>query len=527
MQTPQRLTPNTGIPGHVMAFADAICEELGITLPQESKFAMARDIYQETLTERQQSNQTAIWSPLETSMQPAALASEAFELFCGGRAGTGKTDIGIGAAITQHKETLFLRTEYTQFKSIIKRSREVLSQTDASFNANDNIWQHIPGNRTLEFGAVKFDNDIEKYRGREHDLLVFDEIGTFPEDHYLQMFGWARTSNPDQRVRVICTGNPPRPENIWVKRRWAAWLDEKHLNPAKPGELRWFVNLDGKDTEVEGPDVEIYDAKDTKLKPLSRTFIPGNLLDHYKDSEYEATLQTLPEPLRSQLLFGDFSLIEDDQARQVIPTSWIRAAQVRWEQMTKPDAPLRGLAVDVSRGGRDQTVLSKRYNNYFEELKKYKGSEMKTGQDVASVVIENLLEGENTARLVVDVAGIGSSPYDVLSSQGYNVDDFNGGTHSPYTDAAGNLNFANRRAEAWWKFREALDPNSGLDIALPPDPELMADLAAPTWELTTRGIQIELKEKIIKRLGRSPDCGDAVTMNFNIDVRAGDNMVYF
>ena len=192
-----------------------------------------------------------------------------------------------------------------------------------------------------------------------------------------------------------------------------------------------------------------------------------------------------------------------------------------------PMHPLRGLAVDVSRGGRDQTVLSKRYNNYFEALKKYKGSEMKTGQDVASVVIENLLEGENTARLVVDVAGIGSSPYDVLSSQGYNVDDFNGGTHSPYTDAAGNLNFANRRAEAWWKFREGLDPNSGLDIALPPDPELMADLAAPTWELTTRGIQIELKEKIIKRLGRSPDCGDAVTMNFNIDVRAGDNMVYF
>lgn len=139
MQAPQRITSNIGIPGHVMAFADAICEELGITLPQETKFAMARDIYQEALTERQQVNLTAIWSPLETSMQPAALASEAFELFCGGRAGTGKTDIGIGASVTQHQDTLFLRTEYSQFKSIIKRSREVLSQTDASFNANDNI----------------------------------------------------------------------------------------------------------------------------------------------------------------------------------------------------------------------------------------------------------------------------------------------------------------------------------------------------------------------------------------------------
>ena len=526
MQT-QTQTSSTPIRRSRVSSSLKLLEDMEFPFDKGVQLTMIQDVNDTYEAIKTQSDIPPIWSPLETSMQPAALASEAFELFCGGRAGTGKTDIGIGASVTQHQDTLFLRTEYSQFKSIIKRSREVLSQTDASFNANDNIWQHIPGNRTLEFGAVKYDKDIEKYRGREHDLLVFDEIGTFPEDHYLQMFGWARTSNPDQRVRVICTGNPPRPENIWVKRRWAAWLDNKHLNPAKPGELRWFVNLDGKDTEVESPDVEIYDAKNTLLKPLSRTFIPGNLLEHYKDSEYEATLQTLPEPLRSQLLFGDFSLIEDDQARQVIPTSWIRAAQVRWEQMQKPDAPLRGLAVDVSRGGRDQTVLSKRYNNYFEALKKYKGSEMKTGQDVASVVIENLLEGENTARLVVDVAGIGSSPYDVLSSQGYNVDDFNGGTHSPYTDAAGNLNFANRRAEAWWKFREALDPNSGLDIALPPDPELMADLAAPTWELTTRGIQIELKEKIIKRLGRSPDCGDAVTMNFNIDVRAGDNMVYF
>ena len=89
------------------------------------------------------------------------------------------------------------------------------------------------------------------------------------------------------------------------------------------------------------------------------------------------------------------------------------------------------------------------------------------------------------------------------------------------------LEFANRRSEAWWKFREALEPDSGEDIALPPDAELMADLTAPTYEVDTQGIRIERKEKIIKRLGRSPDCGDAVVMNFNIDVRAGDNMVFF
>ena len=101
------------------------------------------------------------------------------------------------------------------------------------------------------------------------------------------------------------------------------------------------------------------------------------------------------------------------------------------------------------------------------------------------------------------------------------------GSKSPFTDASGTLEFRNRRAEVWWKFREALDPNSGEDIALPPDLELMADLTAPTWFLSTQGIQIEEKDAIKKRLGRSPDCGDAVVMCYNIIARAGDNMVYF
>jgi len=52
----------------------------------------------------------------------------------------------------------------------------------------------------------------------------------------------------------------------------------------------------------------------------------------------------------------------------------------------------------------------------------------------------------------------------------------------------------------------------GEGIALPPDPELVSDLCAPRWKLTARGIQVESKDEIIKRLGRSPDCGDAVVM---------------
>ena len=67
---------------------------------------------------------------------------------------------------------------------------------------------------------------------------------------------------------------------------------------------------------------------------------------------------------------------------------------------------------------------------------------------------------------------------------------------------------------------QALDPDQpdGSSIALPPDPELRADLCAPTWKLGARGILVESKDgssgfgNLRQRLGRSPGKGDAVVM---------------
>ena len=49
-------------------------------------------------------------------------------------------------------------------------------------------------------------------------------------------------------------------------------------------------------------------------------------------------------------------------------------------------------------------------------------------------------------------------------------------------------------------------------VALPPDPELLGDLTAPTYKVSLHGIQIEAKEELRKRLGRSTNKGDAVAM---------------
>ncbi len=49
---------------------------------------------------------------------------------------------------------------------------------------------------------------------------------------------------------------------------------------------------------------------------------------------------------------------------------------------------------------------------------------------------------------------------------------------------------------------------------MPPDEDLLGDLAAPTYTINRKGaIQIEEKEATKKRLGHSPDRGDAVMLS--------------
>jgi hypothetical protein len=78
--------------------------------------------------------------------------------------------------------------------------------------------------------------------------------------------------------------------------------------------------------------------------------------------------------------------------------------------------------------------------------------------------------------------------------------------------------FTNLRTELWWNLRELLNPNPRANpnpIALPPDDELLVDLTNVKYRLDSRGrMQLESKDEIKKRLGRSPDRGDAVVLAF-------------
>lgn len=446
------------------------------------------------------------WQPLPGPQQ-RAYESAADELLYGGAAGGGKTDLLIGLAMTAHQESIIFRREYPQLKGIIRRGKKLISGC-GRYNGTEHSF--ILPDRIVELGSVPFEDDWEKYQGRPHDLVCFDELPHFSRRLYRTLIGWLRTDDPGQRCRVVAAGNPPTTaEGLWILEEWAPWLDEKHPNPAAPGELRWYIVSGEKTVWVDGP--EPVEVEGKMLYPRSRTFIPARVQDnpYYMATGYLATLMALPEPLRSQMMEGDFLAGQEDDPWQVIPTAWIKAAQERWKRTVRPDVSMSALGADVARGGRDQTTLCRRYLNWYDAIEKHPGSTTRDGQAVAALLIQ---AEPGNAPVNIDVIGVGASAYDFAAEVLPNVNGVNFGHASFASDKSGLLSFVNLRAEAYWLFREALDPTSGMDICLPDDPELLADLAAPRWKLTQRGILVEPKEDIKKRLGRSPDCGDVVVL---------------
>jgi hypothetical protein len=208
------------------------------------------------------------------------------------------------------------------------------------------------------------------------------------------------------------------------------------------------------------------------------------------------------------MLHGDFTAGMEDDPWQVIPTAWVEAAQARWKRPDKLP-PMDSLGVDVARGGRDNTIIARRHGMWFDEPLVYPGSTTPDGPAVAGLTIAAM---RDQAVIHIDVIGVGSAPYDFLNEAGQQVVGVNVAESATSTDKSGRLRFKNLRSELWWRMREALDPANNTGIALPPDPRLLADLCAPTWELSGSTIYVASREQIMEKIGRSPDYGSAYVL---------------
>jgi hypothetical protein len=209
-------------------------------------------------------------------------------------------------------------------------------------------------------------------------------------------------------------------------------------------------------------------------------------------------------------VLGNFASTEENN---VIPLSWVEAANERWYEWEKASKPgkFAGVGVDVARYGVDKTVIAPKI--IHEDLLCIDKLHYSTKEDTMQTTGRVVIWIQNGGRGVIDVIGIGAGVFDRLRELKYKVDGFNASESTDLKDRSGKMGFVNKRSCAWWTMRELLDPSAREKVALPPDPILTGDLITPTWEITSTGkIKVESKDDMFKRLGRSTDAGDAVIM---------------
>ncbi|GHG34466.1 hypothetical protein GCM10017784_30340 [Deinococcus indicus] len=217
------------------------------------------------------------------------------------------------------------------------------------------------------------------------------------------------------------------------------------------------------------------------------------------------------QTLVDQEIFGRFVNIQGGGLR-IIPEAWVRLAFQRWKDQQQPEGKPSAIGVDVARGGADKTVFAPRWGTYLGRIVTHPGTATPDGPMLRDLLLPELGQG---TRANIDIVGVGSSPYDFTKQAHAETYPVNGGLQGiDGTDRTGNYRFANLRAKLYWQLREALDPEQGLGLALPPDEELLVDLTSAGWEPRGDKILVEKKDDIKKRIGRSPDKGDAVTYAF-------------
>jgi hypothetical protein len=192
-----------------------------------------------------------------------------------------------------------------------------------------------------------------------------------------------------------------------------------------------------------------------------------------------------------------------------------RPEEYQWAQ--------KRLGVDVARFGDDRTVIFPRQGCVaFTPIIMRHARDSSVSVDIAARTLAKKFEWmrEDDSSQVVcetdevlifldDTVGWAHGSIDVMRAAGHDV------YAIAFDKPANDPRYLNMRAEMWMKMADWVKAGG----SLPPIPELISELCSPTYFFTKGKFQIESKDQIKKRLGKSPDLADALALTFAIPDR--------
>jgi hypothetical protein len=185
----------------------------------------------------------------------------------------------------RHLSALIIRANYKDLEEthLLKMERDA-HLFGAKYNRGERRLYFPRTGATIVGGHMDDKQAKESYLSREYDIIVPDELVTYDEGDMIELFSRARTSNP---AVITALGGP---------KVWAA------SNPGPRGAL-WVRDF----FITKQPNPDTY----PKYKPEWHTFVQAKVDDNpYIDLTYRENLDQMPEPRRSQLLEGDWSVFE-------------------------------------------------------------------------------------------------------------------------------------------------------------------------------------------------------------------------
>jgi hypothetical protein len=211
------------------------------------------------------------------------------------------------------------------------------------------------------------------------------------------------------------------------------------------------------------------------------------------------------------------AMFPETDSSAIVPTEWIEQANKRhreWLMRGEPISTPAIYGVDIAGMGRDTTVICERRDNFVKGFDQIFSQGKFQHMEIAGRVLNLLKEKENKAHL--DTIGEGAGVYSRLEEQRVNNAFSCKASNMPTAkDETGQHEFVNMRAQAYWSLRDWLNPQFNNKAMLPEDDELMEELSSTNYVFDSRGrIQIESKDKIKKKIGRSPDKADSLSLTF-------------
>lgn len=238
----------------------------------------------------------------------------------------------------------------------------------------------------------------------------------------------------------------------------------------------------------------------------ARTVVPGLLTTDGVD-RFAAEYGEDSGFYQSRVL-AEFAVESEDG---VFRREWLEHAAKGWRDGEPDPDARRVFALDPAPIRPDVSVLAVRRGNRLEGFELWQGriDTMELVERVRSELRERGVsldqQSPRTETMRVDEVGLGAGVLDRLEELGYRVEGFNGRKQADEHE----LSF-NRRAKAYWTLRQKLEAG---EVDLPDGLPLFEELLALRWRSTPdRRFQLERKEDVKSRLGRSPDRADATAM---------------